>query len=79
MLVIHNEKDPVSPVSEGLAAYNNLQSLGVASKFLTFTDEGHEVVQEANSLEWHHHVFDWINRYTGIAPGLGPSSDDTAT
>lgn len=76
MLVIHNERDPVSPVSEGLAAYNNLQSSGVASKFLTFTDEGHEVVQEANSLEWHRHVFDWVNRYTGITPGLGNSSDN---
>ncbi|KAI0966266.1 prolyl oligopeptidase [Xylaria arbuscula] len=64
MLVIHNEGDPVSPVSEGLAAYNNLQAFGVPSKFLTFVDEGHDVLKEENSLEWHRQVFAWINRFT---------------
>ncbi|KAI0859511.1 prolyl oligopeptidase [Xylaria cubensis] len=64
MLVIHNECDPVYSVSEGLAAYNNLQFLGVPSKFLTFTDEGHDILKEENLLEWYRQVFTWINKYT---------------
>ncbi|KAJ8122876.1 hypothetical protein ONZ43_g1038 [Nemania bipapillata] len=66
MLVIHNEKDPLIPVSEGLAAYNNLRSQAIPSKFLTFTNEAHDVAKEENSLEWHHEVFAWINRFTSI-------------
>ncbi|KAI1310437.1 prolyl oligopeptidase [Xylaria venustula] len=64
MLVIHNEGDTVSHVSEGLAAYNNLKASGVPSKFLTFVDEGHDVLKEENSLEWHRQVFAWINQFT---------------
>lgn len=71
MLVIHNERDPVVPISEGLAAYNNLQSLSLPSKFLTFADEGHEVVKEANSLEWHREVFSWVNGFTSMATPQG--------
>ncbi|KAI1162446.1 prolyl oligopeptidase [Nemania serpens] len=66
MLVIHNERDPVAPISEGLAAYNNLQSLGVPSKFMTFADEGHDVAKEDNSIEWHREVFSWLNGFTSI-------------
>ncbi|KAI1369279.1 prolyl oligopeptidase [Xylaria arbuscula] len=64
MLVIHNERDSVVPISEGLAAYNNLQSLGVPSKFLTFSHEGRDVVKEENLLEWHRQVFTWVNGFT---------------
>lgn len=40
-LVIHNELDYRLPISEGLAAFNVLQSKGIPSKFLTFPDENH--------------------------------------
>ncbi|GAP92800.1 putative prolyl oligopeptidase [Rosellinia necatrix] len=75
MLVIHNEKDTVSPIGEGLATYNNLQSLKVPSQFLTFTDESHEIVKEENSLEWYRSVFAWINRFTGVASGQRHADD----
>jgi dipeptidyl aminopeptidase/acylaminoacyl peptidase len=78
MLVIHNEKDPFIPVSEGLAAYNNLRSLGVPSKFLTFSDEGHQVVKEENLLEWHREVFAWINKFTSVTAGEGHVDDAIA-
>ncbi|KAI1757347.1 prolyl oligopeptidase [Xylaria castorea] len=64
MFVIHNEYDSVCPVSEGLAAYNHLRFSGVPSKFLTFKDEGHDVLKEENLLEWYRQVFAWINKYT---------------
>ncbi|KAI3322078.1 prolyl oligopeptidase [Xylariaceae sp. AK1471] len=79
MLVIHNEKDTFSPVSEGLALYNNLQSSSVPSMFLTFADEGHDVVKEENSLEWHRQVFAWVNRFTDISEEEEHVVDDSST
>ncbi|KAI4866235.1 prolyl oligopeptidase [Hypoxylon rubiginosum] len=67
MLVIHSDKDYRCPITDGLAAFHTLQLLGTPSKFLTFLDEGHMVLKEENSLEWHRQVFAWINKYTGIA------------
>ncbi|KAI1429926.1 prolyl oligopeptidase [Xylaria sp. FL1777] len=79
MLVIHNERDPVFPVSEGLAAYNNLQSLDVPSKFLTFTDEGHDVLKEENLLEWYRQVFAWVNGLTRITSEVGHTHNTNTT
>ncbi|KAI1280006.1 prolyl oligopeptidase [Xylaria sp. FL0933] len=78
MLVIHNERDPVHPVSEGLAAYNNLQLFEVPAKFLTFVDEGHDVLKEENSLEWHRQVFAWINNFTRNALEAGDNYNVSA-
>ncbi|KAI0456553.1 prolyl oligopeptidase [Xylaria acuta] len=76
MLVIHNGNDSVCPVTEGLAAYNNLRSSGVPSKFLTFAEEGHDVLKEENLLEWYRQVFAWINKHTGST--TGESSNNTS-
>ncbi|KAJ8107569.1 hypothetical protein ONZ43_g6693 [Nemania bipapillata] len=65
-LVIHSELDYRLPISEGLAAFNALQSRGVPSKFLTFPDENHWVLKPENSLVWHKEVLGWINKYTGL-------------
>ncbi|KAH8815100.1 dipeptidyl-peptidase-like protein V precursor [Xylogone sp. PMI_703] len=65
-LIIHNELDYRLPISEGLAAFNVLQSMGVPSKFVTFPDENHWVLKPENSLVWHREVLGWINKYSGI-------------
>ncbi|KAK6587496.1 hypothetical protein PZA11_000786 [Diplocarpon coronariae] len=65
-LIIHNELDYRLPIGEGLATFNVLQSRGVESKFLTFSDENHWVLKPENSLLWHKTVLDWINKYSGI-------------
>jgi hypothetical protein len=39
--VIHSELDYRLTISEGVAAFNVLQTRGVPSKFLVFTDENH--------------------------------------
>lgn len=65
-LVIHNEKDYRLPISEGLAAFNVLQEKGVPSKFLTFPDENHWVLNPENSLLWHTEVIGWINQWAGV-------------
>lgn len=51
--VIHNELDYRLPVSEGIAMFNALQEQGVPSRFLSFPDEGHWVLDQENSLFWH--------------------------
>nr|POE49486.1 putative dipeptidyl-peptidase 5 [Quercus suber] len=65
-LVIHSEKDYRLTMAEGLAAFNVLQSRGVDSQFLTFSDENHWVLKPENSLVWHKVVLNWINKYTGL-------------
>lgn len=66
MLVIHNELDYRLPISEGLAMFNVLQERGVKSRFLTFPDENHWVLNEENSLVWHTIVLNWINGFVGL-------------
>lgn len=67
-LVIHNSKDYRLCVSEGLAAFNVLQTRGVDSQYLTFPDENHWVLKPENSLVWHKVVLNWINKYVGLPP-----------
>ncbi|CCF46167.1 prolyl oligopeptidase [Colletotrichum higginsianum] len=64
-LVIHSEKDYRCPITEGIAAFNTLQCQGVKSRFLTFSDECHWVLNPENSILWHQTVFDWMARYAG--------------
>ena len=66
MLVIHNELDYRLPISEGLAMFNVLQERGVESRFLSFPDENHWVLNEENSLVWHTVVLNWINEHVGL-------------
>lgn len=74
-LVIHSEKDFRLPVSEGLAAFNVLQSRGVESQFLHFPDENHWVLKPENSLVWHKTVLNFINRHAGLPPYTEQSPD----
>lgn len=65
-LIIHSELDYRLTMNEGLAAFNVLQTRGVASQFLTFPDENHWVLKPENSLMWHEVVLDWINEHAGL-------------
>ena len=56
----------ILPHSEGLAAFNILQERGIPSRFLTFPDESHWVLNEENSLVWHTVVLNWINKHVGL-------------
>ena len=66
MLVIHSEKDYRCPMTQGLAVFGACQAKGVASKFLSFADEGHWVLGRENSLRWHRTVVGWCDRYCGV-------------
>ena len=41
-----------------------LQRRGIESELLYFPDENHWVLNPANSIVWHDHVLDWLNRFT---------------
>ena len=80
-MVIHSDKDYRLPISEGLAAFNVLQMRGIESRFLTFPDENHWVLNEENSLVWHTVVLNWINKHVGLPPyreGKGPEPERVA-
>jgi dipeptidyl aminopeptidase/acylaminoacyl peptidase len=61
-LVSHSEKDYRSPITEGIAVFYTLKANRVPSRFLTFPDEGHWVLDPENSLMWHNTVWDWVTR-----------------
>lgn len=62
-LIIHNELDFRVPIDQGEALFATLQRKGIASKFLSFPDEGHWVLKPGNSLLWHQTIFDWLAQY----------------
>lgn len=59
-LVVQGGKDYRCPESEGLGMFTALQVMGVESRFLYFPDEGHWVMQPANSQVWYEEVLDWM-------------------
>lgn len=62
-LVIHGGQDFRCPISEGIGMFTALQTMGVPSRFLHFPDEGHWVLQPANSEVWYHEVLGWMMKY----------------
>ncbi len=70
-LVIHGAHDYRVVDTQGLATFNALQRLGVPSRLLYFPDESHWVLKPLNSVQWHHVVLDWIDRWTGTKGASG--------
>lgn len=65
-LTIHSDNDFRLTIADGLATFNILQSKGVESEFLTFSDENHWVQGQENSLRWHEAVLSFINKHVGL-------------
>jgi len=63
-LVIHGGRDYRVVDTQGFATFNALQRLGVPSRLLYYPDENHWVLKPLNSIQWHHVVLDWIDRWT---------------
>jgi dipeptidyl aminopeptidase/acylaminoacyl peptidase len=66
-LVVHGELDYRVPLEQGLGMYTALQRRGVPSRLLVFPDEGHWVLQPANSVRWYREVLGWIDRWMAPA------------
>ena len=63
ILCIHGMMDFRIPYTQGMAAFNAAQMMGVPSKLLIFPEETHWVLQPQNSLLWHREVYDWLDRW----------------
>ena len=63
MLVIHSELDFRVPLEQGIGTFTALQRRGIECRLLTFPDENHWVQKPANSVQWHHVVFDWVDAH----------------
>jgi dipeptidyl aminopeptidase/acylaminoacyl peptidase len=63
MLVIHGEQDFRIPYSQGLGVFTALQRRGIESRLLVFPNENHWVLKPADSIQWHHAVFEWLDAH----------------
>ncbi|PYQ49901.1 MAG: S9 family peptidase, partial [Acidobacteria bacterium] len=63
-LVVHSELDYRVPLEQGLGMFTALQRRGIPSRLVVFPDEGHWVLQPANSVRWYQEVLSWLERWT---------------
>ena len=63
ILCIHGGMDFRIPYTQGMAAFNAAQMMGVPSKLIVFPEETHWVLQPQNALYWHRNYFDWLDRW----------------
>ena len=63
IMIVHGEKDYRVPYSQGMAAYNTAQMLGVESRLLIFPTENHWVLSPQNALVWQREFFDWFGKH----------------
>ena len=68
MLVIHGEQDFRIPYSQGLGVFSALQRRGIESRLLVFPNENHWVLKPADSTQWHHAVFEWLDAHLKDQP-----------
>ena len=63
IMIVHGERDYRVPYSQGMAAYNTAQMLGVESRLLIFPTETHWVLSPQNAIVWQREFFAWFGKY----------------
>ena len=63
ILVIHGGNDFRIPYTQGMAAFNSAQMLGIPSKFLFFPDENHWVLKPQNGILWQREFYGWLDKW----------------
>lgn len=63
ILVVHGGKDFRIPYTQGMAAFNSAQMLGIPSKFLFFPDENHWVLKPQNGILWQREFKGWLDKW----------------
>ena len=63
IMIVHGEKDFRVPYSQGMAAYNTAQMLGVESRLLLFPTENHWVLSPQNAMVWQREFFAWFDKH----------------
>ncbi len=63
ILIIEGEQDYRIPYTQGLAAFNSAQLLGIPSKLLIFPSETHWVVHPQNGILWQREFKGWLDKW----------------
>ncbi|HZF26364.1 MAG TPA: S9 family peptidase [Steroidobacteraceae bacterium] len=63
MLVTHGQQDFRVPYGQGISAFTALQRRGIESRLVIFPDENHWILKPHDSLQWHHEVLTWLDKY----------------
>ncbi|NVO11065.1 MAG: S9 family peptidase [Bacteroidales bacterium] len=66
ILIVHGGKDFRIPYTQGMAAFNTAQMLGIPSKFLIFPDENHWVLKPQNGILWQREFFGWLDKWLKV-------------
>ena len=66
ILVIHGGNDFRIPYTQGMAAFNTAQELGIPSKFLFFPSENHWVLKPQNGILWQREYFAWFDKWLKV-------------
>jgi dipeptidyl aminopeptidase/acylaminoacyl peptidase len=62
-LFTHGDLDYRVPITGGETMFTALQRLGIPSKMIRFTDEGHWILKPQNAEFWYRSVLDWFDRW----------------
>jgi dipeptidyl aminopeptidase/acylaminoacyl peptidase len=65
LLVVHGAHDTNVPLYEAEQVIKALARHALPGGFLLFSDEGHELLQQANRLKYIDVVCDWLSRHLG--------------
>ncbi|HBO75842.1 MAG TPA: peptidase S9 [Marinilabiliales bacterium] len=63
IMVIHGEHDYRIPYTQGLAAFNTAQLMGIPSKLLFFPSETHWVLKPQNGILWQREFKSWLDQW----------------
>lgn len=63
ILIIHGGKDFRIPYTQGMAAFNTAQMLGLPSRFLYFPEENHWVLKPQNGILWQREFKGWLDKW----------------
>lgn len=63
IMIIHGEHDYRIPYTQGMAAFNSAQLLGIPSKLLFFPSETHWVVKPQNGILWQREFKGWLDKW----------------
>ena len=62
-LFTHGDLDYRVPITGGETMFTALQRLGIPSKMIRFTDEGHWILKPQNQKFWYQSVLDWFDEW----------------
>jgi len=66
ILIVHGGKDFRIPYTQGMAAFNTAQMMGIPSKFLYFPDENHWVLKPQNGILWQREFKGWLDKWLKV-------------